>query len=67
MPHIADVTKPALTVADLHLFGKHLAALAPGVGLSADEEERCDDLYEVLDDYLTATVGLDWPLREALV
>lgn len=67
MAHPADVPKPPLTVADLHLFGKYLFEMVATPQLSDDEEVRCDDLYGVLDDYLTAAVGADWRTQEALV
>lgn len=63
--HPSLVEKPALSVADLHLLAR--CAFYGPENFSAAELDRYDSLGDVLDDYLTAVVGEDWPDRQALV
>lgn len=63
--HPSLIAKPALSVADLHLLARF--AFYTTENFSAAELDRYDALGDVLDDYLTAVVGEDWPDRHALV
>lgn len=66
MPHPSEVVKPALSMNDLHLLGRVLE-VADETEFSCHESRRLDELFAVLERYLSQTIGEGWLEREALV
>lgn len=55
---------------EIHIIGKALDAFDPAAmtdaGLTEVEQERADQVFNRVDDYLTRHVGRDWDEKEVL-